>query len=93
MEIKYSIQAKYTISVIANFVDESNTIGAGERWNTRFRKQISKYALPIKYSLCRHKFWAKRKFSCVAVKNWVVVFKIENDIFYVYRIIHASLFR
>lgn len=56
MEVKYSIQAKYTISVIANFVDENNTIGAGERWSLHFRKEIAKYAQPIKYALCRHKF-------------------------------------
>ena len=93
MEVKYSIQAKYTISVIANFVDENNTIGAGERWSLHFRKEIAKYAQPIKYSLCRHEFWAKRKFHCLAIKNWIIIFKIEDDIFYVYRIFHSSTFR
>ena len=93
MEIKYSIQAKSTISLIANFVDEHNTFGAGERWRIRFLKELSRYALPIKYALCRHKFWANKKYHCVAVKNWIIIFKIEDDIFYVYRIIHAANFR
>lgn len=93
LEIKYSESARNTLSAITEFVGALNTFGAGERWSSRFRKEISKFAKPIKYALCRHKFWSKRKFHCVAIKNWVIIFKIENDSFFIYRIIHASTFR
>ena len=93
MKIIIKPSAQKTIQRIAEYVEDLNTEGSGAIWTEKFILQISKYAQPIKYSLCRHKFWAKRKFSCVAVKNWVIIFKIENDTFYIYRIIHASLFR
>lgn len=92
LEIKYSKSALNTLSAITDFVDAVNTFGAGERWSLRFRKEIAKYAQPIKYQLCRHEFWAKKKFHCIAVKNWIIIFKIEDNTFIVYRIIHSSTF-
>ena len=85
--------AHKTIQQIVAYIEDINTEGSGIKWSERFYKEISKYAQPIKYALCRHKFWANKKFHCFALKNWVIIFKIEDDIFYVYRIIHASTFR
>lgn len=93
MRIIFKPRAQKTIYRIAEYVEDLNTEGAGGIWAEKFILQISKYAQPIKYALCRHKFWASKNFHCVAVKNWIIIFKIEDDIFYVYRIIHASTFR
>jgi len=93
MRIIIKPPAQKTIQRIAEYVEDLNTEGAGAIWAEKFILQFSKYAQPIKYALCRHKFWANKKYHCVAVKNWIIIFKIEDDIFYVYRIIHAANFR
>lgn len=85
--------AHKTIQQIVAYIEELNTEGSGIRWSERFYKEISKYAQPIKYALCRHKFWANRNFHCIAVRNWIIIFKIKNDTFIVYRIIHVSTFK
>jgi hypothetical protein len=36
-------------------------------------------------------FLASKGFSCVSIVNWVVVFKIKNDIFYVDKIMLGTI--
>lgn len=90
LKIRYSVVAENSLLRIAKFVDSVNTNGSGDRWKLKFHKKISKYAMPIQYNLCRHKVYAKQGFSCVAVDDWIIIFKIENDIFYVKQIILGS---
>jgi len=93
LKVKYSNSAEKTIEEIADFVEQLNTKGSGERWKERFNNKIYKYAEPIGYSLCRHILFALRNYSCISIGNWIVVFKIINDTFYVYRIINGSILK
>lgn len=93
LQVKFSKSARDTLNSISLFVDSVNTIGAGSKWKNRFIKSISKYAVPAKYALCRHQYLANNGFSCVSITNWVIVFKIDNGIFYVNKIILGSLLK
>ncbi|HRB66429.1 MAG: hypothetical protein KA457_09875 [Chitinophagales bacterium] len=93
LKVKLSNQAKKQLIAVAGFVEEINTLGSGEKWYQNFRTSLLKYAHPIKYALCRHKKFAVKNYHCVTVKNWLVVFSIEDAIFYVRYIIHSSLMK
>lgn len=69
LQLKFSKSARETLNSISLFVDTVNTIGAGSKWKDRFIKSITKYAVPIKYTLCRHHFLALKEFSCVSIGN------------------------
>lgn len=90
MQIEYSALAKRTITNVSMFVEQTNTKGSGSRWKNRFLKKIKKYAQPIKYALCRHEIYAASGYSCVAIDNWIIIFKVEDNQFNVYQIVLAS---
>ena len=90
MQVKYSTLAKYTLSNVARFIETLNTKGSGNKWKNKFFRKVRKYAQPITYALCRHKIYSESGFSCVAIDNWIIVFKIENNQFNVYQIVLAS---
>ena len=90
MQVKYSSLARKTLTDVARFIETLNTKGSGNRWKNKFFLKVKKYAQPIKYALCRHKIYAESGFSCVAIDNWIVVFKIESNQFNVYQIVLAS---
>ena len=42
LKVKYSNSAEKTIEEIADFVEQLNTKGSGERWKERFNNKIYK---------------------------------------------------
>ena len=90
LQIKYSIIAKNTLSNVARFIETLNTKGSSNIWKNKFFRKVKKYAQPIKYALCRHEIYALSGFSCVAIDNWIIIFKVENNQFNVYQIVLAS---
>ncbi len=93
LKVKYSKSAEQTIEHIADFIENINTKSAGKRWKEQFNKKIHKYAVPVAYPLCRHIKFALKNYSCISIYNWIIIFKIEHNIFYVYSIIHSSILR
>ena len=92
MRVIISPIAQDTILEVAEFVEGINTTGAGDRWTDKILDFIASYAQPkAKYSLCRDKDLRKKLLSCVAYKNWVIAFKIEDDIFFVHQIIYGPI--
>ncbi len=90
MLVKYSILAQNTLTDVARFIENINTKGSGNKWKNKFFIKVRKYAQPIKYALCRHVIYAVSVFSCVAIDNWIIIFKIEGNHFNVYQIVLAS---
>lgn len=90
LTVNYSVLANSLLYKVADYLDSINTFGSGERWLISFHEKVKKYAQPIKYALCRHEIYAASGFSCVAIDNWIVIFKIENNQFNVYQIVLAS---
>ena len=94
MEIVIRGKAMKTLEGIAEYVEELNTAEAGDRWLDRFFNRISSFAHPnVKYPLCRNNRLASKGYSCLHYKSWVIAFKILNDKFIIYEIIHGSLLR
>lgn len=80
------------IDDIADFVESKNTKGSGARYALKFKSAIEKIAQPgLQYALCDHPVLAAYKYSCRNFNDWVIAFRIENNVLIVYEIIHGSL--
>ena len=92
MKVIIETPAQETLHEIAALIDGINTPGAGDRWIDRILDFIQEHAQPnLKYSLCHNHLLAKSLFSCITFNNWVIVFRIEDEILRVYQIVYGSL--
>ena len=94
MNVVFKPNAEDTLREIAEFVDDMNVSGAGERWAVKFVAVIYKYAniKSIKtFPLCSNELLALEGMSCIIYKGWVIAFKVENKNLVVYQIIKGSL--
>ena len=93
MNVVFKPKAEETLRNIAEFIDDMNTSGAGERWAEKFVKHIYKVAAleNLGHPLCTNESLANSDFSCLIYKGWVIVFKVERNNLVVYQIILGSL--
>jgi hypothetical protein len=93
MNVSFSDAAFEKMMDIAEFIDDINTPGAGERWIEKLVKFIEDYAKlnHVEWSLCQNKNLAEKLYSCLIYKNWVIAFRIEQDRFKVYDFVYGSL--
>ncbi len=94
MNVVFRHAAEETLREIAEFVDDMNVSGAGERWAAKLVSSVYRRAnlKTIKtFPLCNNEELATEGFSCLVYKGWVIAFKIERKNFVVYQIIHGSL--
>ena len=93
MKVIFKPKAEETLQNIAEFIDDMNVSGAGERWAEKYVEHIFKVAAlqSLKFPLCNNQSLADDGFSCLIYKGWVITFKIEKQSFIVYQIILGSL--
>ncbi len=85
-------KALWVIDDIADFVESKNTPGSGDRFASKFLTTIESWAVHnTQYAFCDHLFFAMFGYSCRRFNDWIIAFKIENEILTVYEIIHGSL--
>ena len=67
MDVAISESALEKINDVAEFIDDINTEGAGDRWVERLFDFIAGYAaLPnVEWQLCKNEALAERGYSCV----------------------------
>ncbi|MCW3125342.1 MAG: hypothetical protein JWO03_1000 [Bacteroidetes bacterium] len=93
MNVLFSDIASEKMLDIAEFIDNINSPGAGDRWIEKFVDYIAEYARlnHVQWPLCRNKNLEAKSYSCLIYKNWVIAFKIEENEFRVYDLIYGSL--
>jgi hypothetical protein len=92
VKLKILPKAIRVIDAIADFVESKNTTGSGGRYALKFKSAIEQLALPnVQYALCNHPVLAAYKYSCSHFNDWVIAFRVENDVLTVYEVIHGSL--
>ena len=93
MNVSFSDVAYAKIIDVAEFIDDINTPGAGERWINKTIEFVEEYAKLnyVHWPLCRNRYLAAMEYSCLIYKNWVVAFKIERGKFMVYDFIYGTL--
>ena len=94
MNIQLSTSALEKINDIAEFIDDINTEGAGDRWIERLFDFISDYANAdnVTWGLCNNEELAAKQYSCITYNHiWVIAFKVEENTFKVYDFINGTL--
>lgn len=92
MIILYDEEVRITLYEISDFIDSTNIEGAGFRWTAKFEAWLDGYAKTnVTYALCRDEYLASLGLSCINFNDWVIAFKIEGDLFIVYKILRGSI--
>ena len=83
-------EAEDALFEIGIWVEERNTPGSGSRFINSFIDKIETYALPaVRYPICKNKILASYGYSCIAINEWVIVFKSDKIEFAVHHILYG----
>ncbi len=92
MTVVFKPDARIVVLEIIDFIDSINTPGAGFFWEDRLVSYLRSYALPnVTYALCNNEYLASLSLSCINFNDWIIAFKIEGELFVVYKIIRGSI--
>ena len=92
MKIIVKQRALNSIINAAQYVENLNTIGSGERWMNKLEAKIILLAsAKVKVAFCNHPWLSKYKFRCLPWKDWIIVYRISETKFEVCRFIYAPL--
>jgi len=76
----------------AQWIEDRNTPGSGDRWKNRFISLLQQYAQDgLQYAICKNESLAERQYRCVSIGNWVVVHRMMGNDLIVYHIIYGSM--
>lgn len=95
MRVVFEAEAEEQLYDLVLMVDDLNIAGAGERWLNRFLDFVEDYAREnVQYALCKNRKLARLLYSCITYNDkWVIAFRIEENEFRVYEIIHGSILK
>jgi nicotinamide mononucleotide adenylyltransferase len=85
--------AANTIAATKNWIDNQNTVGAGDRWVAKLFEDLNKRAKSgVKHAICKNETLSKRHYSCFTYNDkWIVAYKIKDETFIVHRFIVGSM--
>ncbi len=84
-------RALNALAKVADWIDNKNTVGAGNRWVKDTYEELSHLAsIKVKHAICKDPSLAKYEYRCFTHKDkWVVAYKIKGQKFIVYRFIYG----
>jgi hypothetical protein len=92
MRVIYLPEAEETFFEVSYFVDSINIEGTGDKWVDKFISAVYSYAKPdVTYALCKDDYLASLDLRCININDWIIAFKIEEDVFVVHKIIRGSI--
>ena len=66
--------------------------GPGEFWVERLIAYVYTYALPnVTCARCKDEDFSVAGLSCINDNDWIIAFKIENDLLIVHEIVRGSI--
>lgn len=91
MQINYTGDAFEALVDIVNFVESTNTLGAGIRWLNRFESFLGPALTnPSLVKICNNKTFAILDLRCLNFHDWVIAFSVNNDGVMIEAILHSS---
>jgi hypothetical protein len=91
MQINYTVEAFSSLIRLINFIEKTNTEGAGVRWLDRFEIFLqSKLSTAVKISLCNNLTFQRLNLRCIYYSDWVIAFSLSADQVLIEALIHKS---
>jgi hypothetical protein len=83
MQINYSKDAFISLTNLINFIESTNTLGAGLRWLDRFESFLQKSLFkPAQIKLCHNITFKDLNLRCIYFNERVIAFSVYPDFFY-----------
>ena len=80
MPINYTGTAFETLVDIVNYIESTNTLGAGVRWLDKFESFLDNSLGTVALvKICNNKTFAVLELRCLNFNDWVVAFSITDD--------------
>lgn len=91
MQINYTKNAFATLFQLVNYIEASNTQGAGVRWLNRYESFLEKKLLnPEDVRLCNNSTFNKLELPCIYFNDWLIAFSIHKSSILIEAILHRS---
>jgi hypothetical protein len=91
MQINYTKKAFATLTQLVNYIEASNTQGAGVRWLDRYEAFLKKKFLnPEEIRPCNNSTFNKLGLRCIYFNEWLIAFSIHKSSILIEAILHRS---
>jgi len=91
MQIDYSLDAFTSLAELVNFIERTNTLGAGLRWLSKYEKYLEKtFRAPHNFRLCHNQTFSNLHLNCIYFNDWVIAFSIHEESVLIEAILHKS---
>ncbi len=91
MQINYTEDAFSSLIQLVNYIESTNTLGAGLRWLHRFESFANqKLHTPKNVALCNNKTFSQLNLRCIYFNDWVIAFSIHVDFVLIEALLHKS---
>lgn len=91
MQVDYTSDAFETSMQLTNFIENTNTKGAGVRWLNKYETFLEKkFSNAHKIRLCNNLAFYKLNLRCIYFNDWVIAFSVIFDSILIEAILHKS---
>lgn len=91
MQINYTADAFSSLIRLINFIEETNTEGAGVRWLNRYELFLKKkLSNPKQIRLCNNLTFNKLNLRCIYFNDWAIAFSIHENFVLIEALLHKS---
>ncbi len=91
MQINYTAEALSSLIQLVNYIESTNTAGAGLRWLNRYELFLQKKIIkPQKIKLCTNITFNKLNLHCIYFNDLLIAFSIHEDFILIEALLHKS---
>lgn len=91
MQINYSKDAFISLTNLINFIESTNTLGAGLRWLHRFESFLQESLFkPAQIKLCLNITFKELNLRYIYFNDWVIAFSVYPDFVLIEALLHKS---
>lgn len=91
MRISYTAKAFESLIQLVNYIESTNTQGAGVRWLNRYELFLKKKLdMPELIKICHNFTFGKLKLRCIYFNDWVIAFSNHKNSILIEALLHKS---
>ncbi len=91
MQVNYTANAFASLVSLINFIESSNTSGAGVRWLLRYEAFLENALMnPELIKLCNNNTFKRLGLRCIYYNEWVIAYSINQDEILIEALLHTS---